>query len=504
MLASPTRLSSCVLVALLAACGDDGGSAADESSSSGAQGESTTSTQGEDTSTDDAGPTDTTNGPADTSSETGFDPPTPTCGNGYVEDGEECDDANEVDDDACNNACLLPCGIEWSASHLGPTQDSDIYGLQVGVDGEDGSVAIGFERRIDVDPKGNPTIGEPTAVVVAFDSDGNERWSRVLAEAGLSVTPGDVVVDDAGTAYVALSVEQETGGRDVHVLALDPEGGETIWTHEVVAPAVDGDDVPEGLALAPDGDLVLVATVRVADMNDDAWVRKLATTDGTEVWTETFDGMATGEFSTDNGGPVAVGADGTVYALVQPYVDFSTVPVTLIAYPADGGAPLWTFTPEQGGAAQEFFPVGVAVGDDGSIYLGYERLTSQIEFWFTRLDADGTEIVTFDRDHFIVPDVGGDWRMSGIAYAPDRGPVAFGNYDAGSAADDWVEAWIAQLDPDAEIRCRTTHQADSGGLVPPTIFVNGGAVGVDGGPFVVGEMIDEPESALWIARFRPE
>ena len=35
----------------------------------------------------------------------------PFCGDGYIDEGELCDDANQVDDDGCTNACALPsCG----------------------------------------------------------------------------------------------------------------------------------------------------------------------------------------------------------------------------------------------------------------------------------------------------------------------------------------------------------------------------------------------------------
>ena len=117
------------------------------------------------------------------------------------------------DDDACNNACELPCGLEWSATHLGPTQESDVYGLHVGVDADGGVVAIGFQREVTVDPKGKSTIGEPTALVVAFDPEGAERWTQVLAQTDLSVQPGDVAVAADGLIYVAMSNEL-AGRRD--------------------------------------------------------------------------------------------------------------------------------------------------------------------------------------------------------------------------------------------------------------------------------------------------
>ncbi len=503
MILALPRTSACWLVAALVACGDDGGGTGTDDGSSGADDESTT-----EASADDDGPTGDTTASStmsmDESSGTGFDPPVPMCGNGYVEPGEECDDANDVEDDECSSACLRSCGLAWSVVHLGPTQESDIYGLRIDVDDEDRAVAVGFQRQVDVDPKGNQTIGEPTALVIAYEADGTERWTQLLAQRGLSVTPGDVAVDAEGNAYVATRVELEDGSRDVEVVALSAEDGSELWTHVLAGPVVDGDDEPDAIATTPDGDVVVVATMRVADMNDDVWVRKIASADGAEVWTATYDGMAVGEFSTDNGGPVAVGADGTVYVLAQPYVNLSTLNTTLLAYGPDGGEPLWSYTPTHEGSVQEFSPIEVAVGDDGSVYFGYARYTSQVEFWVAKVDDAGAPVWELDRDDFIMPGVGEDWRLYAVMFAPDRGPVAIGSYNDGRGMDAWAEAWVTQLDPDAGLRCATTHEAESGGFVHSTLFVNGGAVGVDGGPVVVGELIDEPESGVWVGRFRPQ
>lgn len=35
-------------------------------------------------------------------------PPPPVCGNGIVEDGEQCDDGNQSDDDQCTTRCTIP------------------------------------------------------------------------------------------------------------------------------------------------------------------------------------------------------------------------------------------------------------------------------------------------------------------------------------------------------------------------------------------------------------
>ena len=116
---------------LLGACGDDEPATSDDTT-----GPSTstveTGSESDDT-TESSGADDTSTGAAD-GGETAFEPPVPECGNGFVEGDEECDDANDVDDDACSSACLLPCGVDWTAAHLGPTQESDIYGVTVAVE----------------------------------------------------------------------------------------------------------------------------------------------------------------------------------------------------------------------------------------------------------------------------------------------------------------------------------------------------------------------------------
>lgn len=50
----------------------------------------------------------TTSGGTDPGSSSGA--PGPVCGNGILEDGEECDDGDDVDKNACSNACIkVPC-----------------------------------------------------------------------------------------------------------------------------------------------------------------------------------------------------------------------------------------------------------------------------------------------------------------------------------------------------------------------------------------------------------
>ena len=93
------------------------------------QGETTTSTTGPSTTSTTADPTTSTTDPTTTAGPTTADPttdtdsttgdttmgvttgpPPPVCGNGVLEEGEECDDGNLVPNDKCSNECAkVPC-----------------------------------------------------------------------------------------------------------------------------------------------------------------------------------------------------------------------------------------------------------------------------------------------------------------------------------------------------------------------------------------------------------
>jgi cysteine-rich repeat protein len=485
-------------VVLAQGCGDDGAATpADTTSGTTAvDPDSSTASSADTSSSASTGATTTT---ADGSSDTGFEPPVPACGNGFVEVGEDCDDGNDESQDACPNDCIFACSLEWTLVRSGPTQESDIYGVSVATDAAGLVYALAYQREIDVDPKGMQSIGDVSSLLIALDDAGAERWSTSFAEPGFAVRPGAVALDDGGAPYVTITREVAAGGTDVQVLRLDPRDGAIVWTHDVVSPVVDGDDVAEALAIGPDGDIVVAATVAVGDGDDDAWTRKLAAADGTEVWTSSFDGPSEGAFSTDNAGPVAIGADGTVAVLAQAYVDFSTAPATLLVYPAEGGEPLWTWTPPDDGGSQELTPIGVGIDDEGNVYAAYQRTTSVTRFWVAKFDSDGTSLWLLGDDHFLGADQ--DWTLSGFGLGPN-GPALIGSYTAGDGADAWIEGWVAQVDPEAAPLCLFTIQGEGGGVLPPGLLSQGGAVAGDGKVLSVGQWIDDAEEAMWVARLR--
>ncbi len=491
----PLALGS-LLVVIPQGCGDDGAATADASTggAESTRGPSTTSA----TADSSASGADTTTAGVG-SSESGYEAPTSECGNGYVDVDEDCDDGNDDPLDACPNDCRFACGVEWEFIRSAPTLESDLQGIAIATDAGGNVYAIAYLRQIDVDLEGEVTLGEVTTQVVALDGQGTERWARVLAADGVAVRPGAVAVDDGGAPYVALTREVEAGGTDVQVLRLDAADGATVWTHDVVSPVVDGNDQAVGLAAAADGSVVVTASVVVAQGDDDVWTRKLDATDGTERWTSSFDGPSTGMFSTDNAGPVAIGPDGTIAVLAQAYVDFSASPATLLVYAEDGGDPLWTWSPPDDGGSQELNPAGVEIDGDGNVYAAYQRVLPDLTFWVAKLDADGVEQWRWDGDHFLGEDNG--WSISGLGLGP-AGPSLAGSYNNGDSGDAWAEAWVAQVDPDADPLCLFTFAAEGVGVLVPDLLTVEATVGPSGAIAVIGQRLDEGEEALWIAQFR--
>lgn len=439
----------------------------------------------------------TSDAPATTG--TGYDPPVAECGNGFVEPGEDCDDANDDALDDCPNDCIFPCSLDWQQIRSGPTLESDVYGVSVAPDPTGGAYVVGYQREITADQRGMTTIGPVTTLVIALDDAGQERWSTVLDDPMLAVRPAAVSVGADGAVMVAYSAEASSNDGDAHVSRLDPRDGSTMWTHDFVSPVEGGDDEPRALAFAPDGDVVVTATIAVAEGDDDVYTRKLDVRTGDEVWTSVFDGPSDGEFSTDGAGPVAVGSDGSVAVLARAYVDFSTAPATVVAYGPDGGDALWTWTPEDDGGLQEHTPIGIAVADDGSVYAAYQRITSSTQYWVAKLDADGSLSWLLDNTHFDVPNL--EASLSGFDLGPS-GLVLAGGAVVDDGGDAWIETWVAQFDPEGAPLCRFSVRGEGAGVVPPSLLSRDATASATGQVLVTGQWIDEMEEALWVARLR--
>lgn len=130
----------------------------------------------------------------------------PVCGNGLLEDGEDCDDGNTEADQACSPDCRVPGQVEWSAALDFPmgAERFQASALHAG-----DLIAVGQAER-ETDP-------DPIAVIVRYDVESgaelsrgwlNEGWSRGEAHAvhpdgDRLYVSGDGAIGDMASAFVA-------------------------------------------------------------------------------------------------------------------------------------------------------------------------------------------------------------------------------------------------------------------------------------------------------------
>lgn len=502
------RVGVCLL---LGSCGDDDGFGVDPETDT--EGDSTTFPTTFPETTTEPGTGETTTGQdtssttavADASSGTGFDPPRAECGNGFVEEGEQCDDGNLDDGDECSSSCQIPCGLEWSAIVLPVTAQSTIDPVAV-VRGPDGQVvAVALQREITLDQKGNETVGPNEAAVAAFGAEGDAAWDVRLPGPAGALQPRDAAIDDAGDVYIAGDVDSVAGDGDIFVTKLSGDNGSELWTH-VHDSAVDtAEDLATGIAVAPDGNPVVSGQVRAGDGDDDVFLRKLDTADGTEVWTSTWSGVGTATFSTDDGGPIAVASDGTVYVLATEYLSFQAQPMVLLQFPADGGDPQWVHTFEFGGSEQQFQGIDLETGPQGDVYAVFVRLLAAgSEYHLRKLAPDETELWSATQADYIQS--GNTWIIDGVA-PTQTGEVVVGGtfFDVETVPRTSIlSAWVQRTDADGEPLCAVQQAGPQEGLLPADLDVLDVTSAADGGAILVADFDDEGAQAMWLGRFRPE
>jgi cysteine-rich repeat protein len=164
---------------------------------------------------------------------------TPRCGNGIVDPGEQCDDGNSVNGDPCNNSCVLT-GLRYiKASNTGT---DDTFGWSIAISADGSTLAVG-------------AAGESSAATVVNGNQADNSMTRagavyVFTRSGTnSALNAGAVYEFTRTgsmwsqqAYVKAS---NTEGRDVfgYSVALSP-GGTTLLSSAIfeasAATGVDG------------------------------------------------------------------------------------------------------------------------------------------------------------------------------------------------------------------------------------------------------------------------
>ncbi len=466
-------------LALLTACGGDDGTAA-----SGADTEDATGTGGSMTS--DGGPSGTTD-PDDSAGDddpatTGPPPPPPpsVCGDGMMEDLEECDDGNQVSGDGCEIDCTVTFDSSiWQVTAGGQAGIQDV-GHGVVVDGAGNIIAVGYVsdavanpdmwiRKLDpdgneiwttqLDPSGG---GDDRAYAVAVDGadniyvtgeidtapalsdlwvgqltpDGTLGWSDTVDGAGADSDGGrGIAADDSGNVYVTGFVKVGTNDNDIFVGRWNA-GGAAAWTDTIAGPG-GLDDRGRGIALDSAGDVVVGGFVANAAFNRDVWLRKYDA-DGNEQWTQTWDSLRGLD---DAGFSVAIAPDDTIGIAGTTPVIATNQDAWLGKYAADGSL-VWF---KQFGAASFLNDHGLGVTSDADgnfVVAGYKsNSNTDRDIWMRKYDAGGNVIWTQSiAGAGLVAD-----EAQGIAGDAAGNYIAIGEIRAGNDNDG--DVWIGKFAP---------------------------------------------------------
>lgn len=294
-------------------------------------------------------------------------------------------------------------GVDVFVASLETATGAHVWSKSFGGSGDDVAYAVAVDAPGDVvmvgamagpvDFGGGPLAhsgGRDVFVVKLDGGTGAHVWSKSFGSGADDIAYA-VAVDSAGDVALAgvsggpidfgAGPGVSAGGTDLFVTKLDGATGELQWSKSFGSP---GDDVAAGIAVAPDGELVLAGTLGgpldlgggslVFAGGTDVLVAKLAGTTGAHLWSRSF-----GAAGADAAAGVVVDGSGNVVlvGLFEQTIQFGPKSLTSIgeadAFVAklDGdGKPLWSQRrgDEQ---AQEATAVCAASGADLRVTLNF-------------------------------------------------------------------------------------------------------------------------------------
>ncbi|MEZ4382082.1 MAG: hypothetical protein R3A79_12095 [Nannocystaceae bacterium] len=288
-----------------------------------------------------------------------------TCGDGAVDVGEECDDGDDNDDDACLSTCVLAtCG--------------------------DGFVHLGVETCDDA----NPIDGDGCNVDCRLS--GATEWVREFEGEPLGADIGHAVAVEPGGQIVVAGVIRAAESNDAWVSRLTA-GGDVIWTQTFDGGAKLADEA-WAVAFTGEGDVVVAGyrTELAEEMPDiDAWVARLDGATGDPVWSSVFKG--TGANGSDQLRGVVVDGDGTIVVAGWLHNDATGKDSLLRRYAPDG-AEIWTAVTDGGAMADDRAYALARSGNGNLVYCGQRSDGAQLDAHIATVSSNGTPVwgKTFD------------------------------------------------------------------------------------------------------------
>jgi cysteine-rich repeat protein len=357
------------------------------------------------------------------------------CGDGFVQKGvEACDDGNQQDGDGCNNDCVVSGTPAWTESYDGAANGQDVWN-SVAVDTTGSSIYVaGSEATADQGLN---------AVVRRYDAAGKVLWTQSYnGAANLDDQAIGVAVDAKGQA---IAIGQETNAdksTDIWVRKYSP-AGEPIWTQKLNGGAAGFNNTGYKVATNSDGDIFLAAGVQtVTTQGRNIFVAKLASDTGAVVWVDALDG-AGGGGGDDEAFSVAVDAAANIIA--AGYTTTAKGTDAWVRKYKDNGSSytiLWTQTyndPFDGADSA----LSVAADLRGNVIVSGAETNSSGKFtsWIRKYDSNGNVIWTKGYDGAM------DQDNAAVGVAADAtGAVIVTGYAtlANATTDVWVRKYSAE------------------------------------------------------------
>jgi len=236
-----------------------------------------------------------------------------------------------------------------------------------------------YAYDIDIGLDGNIYVTGDT-FLAKLDQDGNLKWYRTLSIAGKSVFGYGVVAAPDGSVYVA---------GDNYIAKFDSNGN-LLWAKAIHSDGCYVYFVPWDVATTRDGSVYVVGYIWCYSSNSyDAFVAKLDS-NGNLAWFRLIGGSGH-EFATS----VAVGPDGSIYVVGYTY-SFGTGVADIFVAKLDQGGNLVRF--KTIGGSNDDFGNAVAVGADGSVYVvvNSNSFSDSYANYVAKLDQSG-KLVWFRR-----------------------------------------------------------------------------------------------------------
>lgn len=377
------------------------------------------------------------------------------CGDGVLQgdQGEACDDGDQVDGNGCNTDCIVSGTLLWS---------DIVDGTQSGLpDGATG-VAIAPDGTIFTAGTADTTAAALSKVWLRrYTSDGSAVWTEIRSVDG-DLQTSALSFLDTGALVVSTLYDAPAGGRFPRLFAYTLEGN-PVWDFAHAEPYG-----YTSLASVPGGVLALAT-----DTSQPVWLRRLDA-EGTPLWTETSPLMISHSdiASFPDGGFVVAGT-----------MD-SEVWVRRFTAEAEE---LWTQVLDEHNTVG-----GITVtADEEIVVVGYDP-----DYWVEGLDANGGSRWSDSWDG----DDAYEWLFPfDVAPAPDGDVIVVGQRK--QASDPAGRLYVARYSSSGALLWEQSHASPF--LANGSAQGNAVAVDSTGDVVVAGTVSSDQGSDFWILKLAP-